>query len=116
MTLDEHSDRTTAPDLSAALNQLWVRFLPEIRSRVDILEAAAAASTAGQLTGEQREAANSSAHKLAGTLGTFSLARGTELARVFEALSAQEDTCSSANAERLLAIAAEIRAIVDSRK
>ena len=43
----------------------------------------------------QREAAHAAAHKLAGTLGTFNLARGTELAREFELLfSAEPRPCS----------------------
>jgi HPt (histidine-containing phosphotransfer) domain-containing protein len=101
------------PDLTAAIDLLWVRFLPEIRQRVGLLEAAATACAANQLSAAQRQAANAAAHKLAGTLGTFNLARGTVLAREFELLTTNED---AASAQRLASIAGELRTIVDSRK
>lgn len=105
-----------APDLGAALDKLWTRFLPEIRARIGLLETAAAACVANQLTGAEREAAHAAAHKLAGTLGTFNLAHGTELAREFELAFSADPVPCSARAERLTSIAAELRAIVDSRK
>ena len=116
MNTDAQPGQNANPTLAAALDLLWVRFLPEIRERVAILEAAAAASAANQLSTGQREAANSAAHKLAGTLGTFSLARGTELAREFEILSSHEDASSADLAGRFAAIATELRIVVDSRK
>jgi HPt (histidine-containing phosphotransfer) domain-containing protein len=116
MKTDAQPGQNASSNLAAALDLLWVRFLPEIRERVAILEAAATACAANQLSTEQREAANSAAHKLAGTLGTFSLARGTELAREFELLSSREDTPSPDLAGRFGSIAAELRIVVDSRK
>jgi len=113
MTLDE---RKSTPDLTTILNQLWARFLPDIYERVAILETAAQACTAGQMTREQREAAHAAAHKLAGSLGTFDLGRGSELAREFEGLCASEESCTGAHAQQLTAIAAEIRTVIDSRK
>ena len=115
MTLNEDTNQTHAHNLTQALNQLWTRFLPEIRERADILESAARACTAGCMTEELRASANTAAHKLAGTLGTFNLAHGTELAREFEQASASEQSCKAAGAERLSAIAAEIRTIIDAR-
>ena len=119
---NEASDAPVAPDhsaaqnLSAALDQLWVRFLAEIRVRVDILDAAGAACAANELSAAQREAAHSAAHKLAGTLGTFNLANGTELAREYELLVSNEEGLDSSQGGRLSSIAAELRAIVASRK
>jgi HPt (histidine-containing phosphotransfer) domain-containing protein len=104
------------PDLSAAIDKLWVRFLPEIRARVAILESAAAASAASSLDRPQREAANAAAHKLAGTLGTFNLTRGTVLARQLELMYSQETGPLPALAKRLAAITAELRTIVENRK
>jgi HPt (histidine-containing phosphotransfer) domain-containing protein len=104
-----------SPDLAAALNQLWIKFVPEIRERVAILENASHVLVAGEITTEQRETAHAAAHKLAGTLGTFNLARGTELARQFEYACATEESCAAADAQQLAAIAAEIRALIDSR-
>jgi HPt (histidine-containing phosphotransfer) domain-containing protein len=113
MTLDEQK---STPDLSTILNQLWARFLPDIYERVAILESTAQACAAGQITREHREAAHAAAHKLAGSLGTFDLGRGSELAREFEMLCASEEFCNSAQAQQLTTIAAEIRSVVESRK
>jgi HPt (histidine-containing phosphotransfer) domain-containing protein len=103
-------------DLGPALDLLWARFLPEIRERVDLLEAAALDCASSRLSAARHEAARAAAHKLAGSLGTFGLARGTALAREFELAFSSEDMPSSALAQRLVTIAAEIRAIVDSHK
>jgi len=99
--------------LSQALDQLWARFLPQIEERVSILESAAAAISANQLLTEQREAASASAHKLAGVLGTFGLARGTDLARQLEITYSREGVPGSC--AHIAEITAELRAIVASR-
>ncbi len=112
MTPDEQKP---SPDLTAILNQLWTRFLPEIHERVSILEFSAHAYASGIATQEQHRGAHAAAHKLAGSLGTFGLTQGSELAREFELMCAADELCSPAQAERLAAIAAEIRIIVDSR-
>jgi Hpt domain len=108
--------QTVSTDLAAALGRLWTRFLPEICNRVAIIQTAAAACAAGKLSTAQREAANAASHKLAGTLGTFNLMRGTDLAREFEILSSRDDTSDPTLAGRLVAIAAELHSIVDNRK
>lgn len=103
-------------DITAALDRLWKRFAPEIHERVALIESAAAACAAGRLSAERRKAANAAAHKLAGTLGTFNLARGTDLAREFEILTAEDCVPDADCSSRLVAIAAEIRSTVDSRR
>lgn len=106
---------SSPPELVEALNLLWVRFLPEIRNRAGILGAAAAASASARLPDAQREAAHAAAHKLAGTLGTFNLARGSELARELEIAFSTPAGPDPALATHLAAVAAELRAIIDSR-
>jgi HPt (histidine-containing phosphotransfer) domain-containing protein len=113
---DETTSRSETPDIAAILDQMWVRFLPEIRDRASVLASAAAALAAGDLQNPQREAAHSAAHKLAGILGTFNLAHGTELAREFEQLTAPGDALDAVLADKLVSIAAELRIIIDSRK
>lgn len=99
-----------------AINHLWERFLPEIRERVVILESAASAVTAGKLTEAQRQEAQSAAHKLAGTLGTFSLSHGTVLAREAESIYSNEQTGNAETGKRLAAIASELHALIESRR
>jgi HPt (histidine-containing phosphotransfer) domain-containing protein len=103
------------PALTEALNRLWTKFLPEMDERIAVLSSAAAASTAGQLSIEQQEAARAAAHKLAGALGTFGLTEGTELAREAEILYSAQRGPNPA-AARLVEIAAQLRAVIANRK
>ena len=102
--------------LPGALDALWSRFLPEMNQRVQLLESAAQAAAAGRLSDEQQAEAHSAAHKLAGVLGTFGLTRGTVLARELEMMYSQHNGRDPAQAEQMAQIAAELRAIVASRK
>jgi HPt (histidine-containing phosphotransfer) domain-containing protein len=102
--------------LSEALDRMWVKFLPQIEERVVFLESAAAAFSANQLSIEQQEAAKAAAHKLAGVLGTFSLAEGTVLARELEVMYSREGGPDPALNGRSTEITAELRTIVAGRK
>lgn len=110
------SAQAAPPDLNAALERLWTRFLPEIRERVSIIDSAVDALASGSLGTEQKDAARSAAHKLAGVLGTFNLSRGTDLARELEAVFSSANSLEPATAVRLAPMAAEIRSLIDSRK
>ncbi len=114
---DEHADPKLAAsgELSAAIDRLWVRFLPEIRTRVELLKSAAAACAANSLSADDRAEAIAAAHKLAGSLGTFNLTRGTELAREFEVLASRDETPEGTAAKRLATIAAELGILIESR-
>jgi HPt (histidine-containing phosphotransfer) domain-containing protein len=96
------------------LDLMWHKYLPDIRQRAQVLEDAARSASAGNLSQSEREAAKSAAHKLAGTLGTFGLSRGTDLARELEHIYA--DVTPASSAAHLTAIAEEINSIIESRK
>jgi len=102
--------------LSQAMDGLWARFLPDIRDRVSVLEAAAQVASKGKLTAKQREAAQTAAHKLAGVLGTFGLTRGTVLARELEMKLARESSPGRNTGVKLAETAAELRSMIESRK
>lgn len=108
---------TTPPAMADALAKLWARFLPEITQRIALLESASASLSAGVLPDDQREAAHGAAHKLAGTLGTFGLPRGTELARSAENLLAATTAAELTPqfSVQLSLWTAELRLIVSSR-
>ncbi len=110
------SDGPLDSALSRALDGLWQRFLPEMIERVTTLESAAIAVTGSSFAPEQREAAQAAAHKLAGVLGTFGLARGTEIARELELALSSESSLDAEAAAKFAAAAAELRALVQSRK
>jgi HPt (histidine-containing phosphotransfer) domain-containing protein len=103
---------TTPAAMAEALARLWTKFLPDIQQRVATLEVAAQALAAGALTNEQRESAHAAAHKLAGTLGMFSLHRGTDLARQAELAFAEENTASTPD---LSAWVTELRTLINRR-
>jgi HPt (histidine-containing phosphotransfer) domain-containing protein len=109
----EHTEQAA---LNQALDRMWTKFLPQLEERVGILETAAAAFSANQLSSMGQQAANAAAHNLAGVLGTFGLAEGTVLARELEFMYSREGGPDRSLAARLTAIAAELRTIVASRK
>ena len=106
----------TAAMVSHALDFMWNKYLDDIRERVRVLEDAAQAVAAAKLRPEERAAAQSAAHKLAGTLGTFGLDRGTTLARELEILYSGGAVADASFARRATALAGEIRGLVESRK
>jgi HPt (histidine-containing phosphotransfer) domain-containing protein len=101
------------PSINEALDRLWKQFLPQIEERVAALESAGAALSAGRLSHDQREAAHTAAHKLAGILGTFGLTRGTVLAREAELLCSGETDPETAS--QLTEIAKRLSELVANR-
>jgi HPt (histidine-containing phosphotransfer) domain-containing protein len=112
--MEPAANQAAPPALAAALERLWARFLPEFRERISIVEAAAQSFAANALTADQREAAHAAAHKLSGTLGTFNLPRGTNLARELELAFATAP--DPASASHVASLAAELRTLIETRK
>lgn len=104
-----------ANPLAAALDQLWQRFLPEMRARVAVLEEAAHICANGRLTAAQTAEAHAVAHKLAGALGSFNLTRGTVVARQLELRYAAKDVPGGEHAPELRQLVGELRQIVETR-
>ena len=105
----------THPGFSTALNQLWIKFLPQIQERLESLESSAQACAQDQLSSRQCQQAHDAAHKLAGSLGTFGLTRGTVLARDLEILFSAFDPPSAEDADQLANLAAELRTLIENR-
>lgn len=102
--------------MAEAMARLWAKFLPDIEQRVAVVEAAAKTAAAGTLSHAEREAAHAAAHKLAGSLGTFGLQRGTELARQAELAFAGTAELNTQEVAALAASIAELRIVIDERK
>jgi HPt (histidine-containing phosphotransfer) domain-containing protein len=78
---------TDAGDKTAALlTKLWVKVRPIVEERLDTLDKAAEAASAGGLGEDLRAEAAGSAHKLAGSLGMYGYDEGTRVARELEVL------------------------------
>jgi HPt (histidine-containing phosphotransfer) domain-containing protein len=116
MTEREDSGAAAKANLNQVLDQLWVRFLPEIEERVNVIAAAAACLQRGKLDATEREAAHAAAHKLAGVLGTFGLARGTELARELEVAFEGRSDIDRETGVRLIGLVTEVRVLIEGRK
>lgn len=107
---------TSNEAIAAAMERLWSQYLPQIEERVASLELAADALSGNALGQDLRASAGSAAHKLAGVLGTFGLEQGTLLAREAEAFYSSNVQAAPGQADRLVLIASQIRAMIAARK
>ena len=101
--------------LAEAMNRLWEKHLPQMRERVNTLQRAAESLANGTLTAAEQQEAAADAHKLAGVLGTFGLAHGTELAREAEALCESTLCGDPAAISRLGVIAGQLQGAIAGR-
>jgi len=102
--------------LAEAIDQMWAKFLPQMKERVAVLESADKALAAGTLSTEQRASANTAAHKLAGVLGTFGLTKGTILAREAEIIYSAEPETDPGVASQLKEISRRLRILIEERQ
>lgn len=94
--------------LSAAGSQqvlasIWQRNLPLVRERLCVLNGIAAQAGAGALSYKARREGADIAHKLAGSLGMFGYAQGTEAARALEAMLEAEGPMLEGSVQELTA-------------
>jgi HPt (histidine-containing phosphotransfer) domain-containing protein len=72
--------------LTATVFALWTRFQEMMFGRLSLIERAISAASNNSLNDEQRGEALSAAHKLTGSLGTFGLGEGSQIAAQLEAI------------------------------
>jgi len=106
---------TPADMMAAAIQAIWEEGSEEVVRRVETLDQAVSALRAGDLGDHLRTRAEQDAHKLAGSLGTFGLSRGTELARELEQALAAAGGPAQTDAPRLAGLMLALRDQVDSR-
>jgi CheY-like chemotaxis protein/HPt (histidine-containing phosphotransfer) domain-containing protein len=104
------TDETNNSEFRAELTRIWDESAAAMCERLDAIDAAGVALLAGSLDERQRAAALAAAHKLAGSLGTFDLPHGSELASELEALLRAPGVPPTM---RLSELAELLRAIVD---
>jgi HPt (histidine-containing phosphotransfer) domain-containing protein len=93
---------------AALLAKLWVKIQPIVGERLATLDRAADAASAGVLAEELRKEAESSAHKLAGSLGMYGYDEGTRVARELEVMLGG----AVPDGARLSGLIAELRKVV----
>jgi HPt (histidine-containing phosphotransfer) domain-containing protein len=92
---------------------VWQRSQHTVAERAALLRTAADQLLDNRLDEATRKTAEDSAHKLAGVLGTFGLARGTELAREAEVFFARSAPPARAEIEKLQSQLAELSHLID---
>ena len=98
---------TTA--MFAAIAAVWERSSEELERQIATLERAVAALLADDLGDALRTSAHSDAHKLAGSLGMFGLATGSQLAHEVQQQLAGTDALPPSEVPRLAQLVASLR-------
>lgn len=93
---------------AALLAKLWVKIQPIVEERLVVLDGAAAAAETGTWNEDLRKEAQSSAHKLAGSLGMYGFDEGTRIARQLDQMLAS----GSPDSASLRGLVSELRAAV----
>ncbi len=70
--------------LQDSMRDVWEQHRPGMLDRVTLIEQAVRALSAGELSRQRRDAAQRSAHTLAGSMAMFGFTRTPEVARVLE--------------------------------
>jgi len=91
--------------IDVLLASLWERGLPVLRERLHLLDRAATAAAAGNLSEDLRVEAFEIAHKFSGSLGMFGYDRGTEIARQIEQILRKPPEAP----DRLMALISQLR-------
>lgn len=97
-------------DLQAAIVRLWKQSRPIVLGRIDGIQETASRLAAGRLEPHEIENARAEAHKLVGSLGTFGIPRGSELAWGVE----QELEGGDCDPARLADLLVQLRAVVEA--
>jgi len=100
---------TNDDEFAAEIARVWDTGKAAMHARLDAVDAAGAALLAGSLDEGRRAAASAAAHKLAGSLGTFGLPEGSELASELELMLRAPGVPA---VMRLAELAERLRAIV----
>jgi DNA-binding response OmpR family regulator/HPt (histidine-containing phosphotransfer) domain-containing protein len=93
----------------AFLNQIWINSKPKILAQAEVFNQVVRDLSANVLTPERQTQAKNTAHKLAGTLGTFGLASAMQLARQLEHLLDGSEPLRSQDAVIIEAIATALQ-------
>ncbi len=105
---------TADQKLQAMIALVWKRSRHTVAERASLLRTAAGLLLEDGLDEAGRKNAVDSAHKLAGVLGTFGLARGTDLAREAEVFFGRSVRAKKAEIEHMQGMLAELAELIES--
>lgn len=107
------NESTSTGGLKTRLADLWKRSRLRMLERVEVLEGAGAALLEGSLDPGLRAQAESEAHKLAGSLGTFGLHAASGFAREMEHALRSDSMQDEMQARRFSKLGAALRAEIE---
>lgn len=86
VSVEQASKRQAQAKVLAVVQQMWGNFKESLGSQMTLFEQAIAQLSTGTLDSELRSSAEAVAHRLIGSLGSFGLPQGSEVARQIEQL------------------------------
>lgn len=107
--MDDQLQLAVRPPFADALAAVWLRSKTSTLERIAVVEHALALLIEGRLDDSTRRGAERAAHKLAGSLGTFGLGHGSDLAREIEQRMAEPGPFAEEEVLRLSELAMELR-------
>jgi HPt (histidine-containing phosphotransfer) domain-containing protein len=88
--------------LREGIAAIWKKAQPHVRAQIERLEAAATRLASGELSGEERRAAERDAHQLAGAAGSFGFPSATDAGRELELILARDGDADAARVAELI--------------
>lgn len=86
VSVEQADKRQAQAKVLAVVQQMWGNFKESLGSQMALFEQAIAQISTGTLDGKLRSSAEAQAHRLIGSLGSFGLPQGSEVARQIEHL------------------------------
>lgn len=99
-------------DLSPTMEEITNQFQARLQTRLADLYAVEAALRQGQLTADQQQQAQTTAHKLTGSLGVFGYSQGSDLMRAIEHLLMAPFPLHPEQVQRLTGLLAALKPIL----
>lgn len=98
-----------------ALIKTWEQFKPNMLERLAAIASAKDALISNSLTTELQQQARSSAHKLAGSLGSFGFPEGSKIAKTLEALLMEDLSFNLAKIEQFSTLLTDLSQEIEHR-
>ncbi len=105
--------KTSQQKLQHSIDKIWDRVKGNMSERIDVVEQAVIAGKSGKLETNLQNQAEQEAHKLAGSLGTFGLTYGSDLARKIETLLTSESPINSTKISHISQLLSTLRNEID---
>jgi diguanylate cyclase (GGDEF)-like protein len=114
VSVDRADKRQAQAKVLAVVQQMWGNFKESLGSQMTLFEQAIAQISTGTLDGELHSKAQAQAHRLIGSLGSFGLPKGSEVARQIEQLL-RLDSLGQNEARQLEELVRQLKQAVENK-